>query len=154
MLEKEGKTTHQECQKVLFVERKVVSDMTVLWCVDALVHSASAQRSDSCGDMFSLRPLWREERQSPEGRTCNFSFVGESISLRQRKQTISGTGSALSLFVFFSITDSEKLRQFWSHRHAGGHIRIFWWKSRLSGLKSRLSSAEDLLLLTGVRRDF
>lgn len=149
-----GKKSHQECQKVLFVERKVVSDMTVLWCVDALVHSVSAQRSDSCGDMFSLRPLWREERQSPEGRTCNFSFVGESISLRQRKQTISGTGSALSLIVFFSITDSEKLRQLWSHRHAGGHIRIFWWKSRLSGLKSRLSSEEDLLLLTGVRRDF
>lgn len=108
--------------------------MTVLWYVDALVHSASAQRSDSCGDMFSLRPLWREERQSPEGRTCNFSFVGESVSMRHRKQKISGTGSALFLFVFFTITDSEKLRQFWSHRHAGGHIRIFWWKSRLSSL--------------------
>jgi len=60
----------------------------VLWCVDALVHSASAQRSDSCGDMFSLRPLWREERQSPEGRRCNFSFVGESVCMRHRNQKI------------------------------------------------------------------
>ncbi len=57
MPEKEEQKSNQECQKVLFVERKVISDMTVLWCVDALVHSASAQRSDSCGDMFSLRPL-------------------------------------------------------------------------------------------------
>lgn len=149
-----GGKSHQECQKVLCFERKVISDMTVLWCVDALVHSASAQRSDSCGDIFHCVRSDVKSDMSPEGRTCNFSFVGESISLRQRKQTISGTGSALSLFVFLSITDSEKLRQFWRHRHAGGHIRICWWKSRLPGLKSRLSSEEDWLLLTGVRRDF
>ncbi len=154
MPEKEEQKSHQECQKSYLWSAR--SSRTWLCYGASMPLCTQPVRSAQIHAVICFHCVRSDVKSdmSPEGRTCNFSFVGEIISLRQRKQTISGTGSALSLFVFFSINRLGKLRQFWRHRHAGGHIRICWWKSRLSGLKSRLSSEEDLLLLTGVRRDF